>query len=58
MRTRLTLVPGVALLAAGVGFAAVSAWSVDPPAPADQRSVAAAPKKPAATSMVVYKSPT
>jgi len=58
MRTRFALVTGAALLAAGVGFAAVSAWSVEPSPPAEQRSVAAAPKKPAAASMVVYKSPT
>ena len=46
MRTPSVLLAGAALLATGAGFAA------------DQRPAASAPQKPAATPMVVYKSPT
>jgi len=58
MHTRSVLIPGAALLAAGVWFAAVSAWTVEHSIQAEQRYTAAAPKKPAATPMTVYKSPT
>jgi hypothetical protein len=52
------LLAGTALLATGVGFAVVSAWSIETSATADQRPAASAPQKVAAASMVVYKSPT
>jgi hypothetical protein len=58
MRTRFPLLAGAALLATVVGFAAAASWSAEPPASADQRSAASTPQKVAATSMVVYKSPT
>jgi hypothetical protein len=58
MRTGLASLAGATLLAAGVGFAAASAWSAEPSESAGQRSAASAPQKLAATSMVVYKSPT
>ena len=58
MRTQFALLTGAALLATGVGFAAAFAWGAEPSASADQRSAASAPQKVAATSMVVYKSPT
>ena len=58
MRTRFALLAGAALVSMGVGFAALTARSSEPSASADQRSAASAPQKLAATSMVVYKSPT
>ncbi len=58
MRARFTLTAGVALLATGVAFTAAFARNARSAASAGQRSVAPAPQKLAATSMVVYKSPT
>ena len=58
MRTRFGLLAGAALLVTGVGLAAGSAWSAEWSATDEQRSTAPAAQKPAAPSMVVYKSPT
>ena len=57
MRTRFVSLGGAALLVTAVGFVAASAGSTGR-APGGQRSAAPAPPKPAAPSMVVYKSPT
>ena len=58
MLTRFTVLTGAALLVTGVGLAAGSAWSAEWSAADRQRSAAPAAQKPAAPSMVVYKSPT
>ena len=58
MRTRFSVLAGAALLLTGAGLAAGSAWSGEWSAADGQRSTAPAAQKPAAPSMVVYKSPT
>jgi hypothetical protein len=58
MRTPFVSIAGTALLVAAVGFVAASARSADRSGLGDQRSAAAVQQKPAAPSMVVYKSPT
>jgi hypothetical protein len=58
MRTRLSVLAGAALLVTGVGLVAGSAWSAEWSAADGQRSATPVPQKPAAPSMVVYKSPT
>ena len=58
MRTRVVSIAGAALLVTAAGFVAASAGSTERPAPGGQRSAAPTPPKPAAPSMVVYKSPT
>jgi hypothetical protein len=58
MRTRFVSLAGAALLVTAVGFVAALAGSSERSVPGGQRSAAPAPQKPAAPSMVVYKSPT
>jgi len=58
MRTRVVSLGGPALLVIVVGFVAASAGNAARPDPGGQRSAAPAQPKPAAPSMVVYKSPT
>lgn len=58
MRTHLVSLAGAALLMTAVGLVAASAGSIGHSVPGGQRSAAPAPQKPAAPSMVVYKSPT
>jgi hypothetical protein len=58
MRTRVVSLAGAALLLISVGFVAASARSAARSDPGGQRSAAPAQPKPAAPSMVVYKSPT
>jgi hypothetical protein len=58
MRTRFVLLAGATLLVTAVGFVAASARSAERSVSGGQRSAAPAPQKPAAPSMVVYKSPT
>ncbi len=58
MRTRFVSLAGASLLVTAVGFVALSARSAERFVPGGQRSAAPAPQKPAAPSMVVYKSPT
>jgi hypothetical protein len=52
------MLAGAALTATGLGFAIASAGSAKASGSAEQRSAVSAPKKSAAVSMVVYKSPT
>jgi hypothetical protein len=58
MRTRFVLLAGAVLLVSAVAFVATSAGSIGRSAPVGQRSAAPVQAKPAAPSMVVYKSPT
>ena len=58
MHRRFAMITGGALVATGLGFAAASARSAEPPRSVDQRRAAPAPQKAAAVPMAVYKSPT